>query len=82
MTRAAKLTMTQVKRAIQQCLSPDLLTKEWRDQVDPDNPVAGHCTVASEAFFHFAGGSLKIIFVIIIKSVLCFFPNVLGIVFN
>lgn len=50
-----KLTMTQVKHAIRQCLSPDLLTPEWRGQVDLSNKVAGHCTVASEAFFYFVG---------------------------
>lgn len=51
-----KLTMTEVKNAIRKCLSPDLLTPEWRAQVDLSNKVAGHCTVASEAFFYFVGG--------------------------
>jgi len=53
----SELTMTQVKNAIRKCLSPDLLSAEWRAQVDPAaNKVAGHCTVASEAFFYFVGG--------------------------
>ena len=46
-----------VKQAIIKSLSPDLLEKKWRLLVPPDAPaVAGHCAIASEAFYWLAGG--------------------------
>ena len=36
---------------IQKCLTPDLLKKEYRDD-NSDNPMFGHCYVASEALYH------------------------------
>lgn len=44
-----------LKRAslIQRSLTPDLLKKQFRGN---NHPLAGHCYVASEVFFHLAGG--------------------------
>ena len=39
--------------AIQRHLNPNLLSRKYRKQ---SNPLAGHCYVASEAFYHLAGG--------------------------
>jgi hypothetical protein len=39
--------------AIQQNLSADLLLPQYRNGT---NPLAGHCYVASETFYHLAGG--------------------------
>lgn len=51
------ITAAAVETAIRQSLSPDLLDAKWRALVGPDAPaVAGHCAVASEAFYHLAGG--------------------------
>jgi hypothetical protein len=50
-------TFDEIKRAIIASLSPDLLEKQYREQLSPDDPVeTGHCAVASEAFYHIAGG--------------------------
>jgi len=40
-------------QAIQKCLNSELLSPKYRGQ---SNPLAGHCYVASETFFHLAGG--------------------------
>lgn len=41
--------------AIQRNLTPDLInSKFWRDR-NKTNPMAGHCYVASEAYYHLAG---------------------------
>lgn len=51
------LTFDEIKRAIIASLSPDLLEKKYRDELSPgDPPETGHCAVASEAFYHIAGG--------------------------
>jgi hypothetical protein len=51
------LTFGEIKRAIIDSLSPDLLEKQYRLQLGPgDPPETGHCAVASEAFYHIAGG--------------------------
>lgn len=51
------LTFDEIKRAIVSSLSPDLLEKKYREQLSPDDPPeTGHCAVASEAFYHIAGG--------------------------
>jgi hypothetical protein len=50
-------TFDEIKRAIIASLSPDLLEKQYRDQLSPGDPIeTGHCAVASEAFYHIAGG--------------------------
>ncbi len=52
-----KLTYAQVKRAIIASLTADLLEPKWRALVSPDDPPeAGHCAVATEAFYYLAGG--------------------------
>lgn len=51
------LTFKDIKRAIIDSLSPDLLTPQYRAALSPDDPPeTGHCAVASEAFYHIAGG--------------------------
>jgi hypothetical protein len=51
------LTFAELKRAIIQSCTPDLLEKKYRDTLSPnDPPETGHCAVASEAFYHIAGG--------------------------
>ncbi len=51
------LTFEEIKHAIIASLSPDLLEKQYRDKLSPDDPPeTGHCAVASEAFYHIAGG--------------------------
>jgi hypothetical protein len=46
-----------IKRAIIDALTPDLLTAQYRAGLkDGDAPETGHCAVASEAFYHLAGG--------------------------
>jgi hypothetical protein len=51
------LTFDEIKRAIIASLSPDLLEKQYRDKLSPDDPPeTGHCAVASEAFYYIAGG--------------------------
>lgn len=48
---------TDIKRAIIDSLTPDLLTPQYRAGLMPHDPVeTGHCAVASEAFYHLAGG--------------------------
>jgi len=47
----------EIKRAIIAALTPDLLTPQYRAGLKNDDPVeTGHCAVASEAFYHLAGG--------------------------
>ena len=41
-----------VAEAIVLCLSDDLRRPPWRDHA---NPLAGHCYVASESYFHLVG---------------------------
>lgn len=51
------LTFKQIKSAIIDSLSPELLTPQYRAGLSPDDPVeTGHCAVASEAFYYLAGG--------------------------
>jgi hypothetical protein len=50
-------TFDEIRRAIIASLSPDLLERKYREQLAPDDPPeTGHCAVASEAFYHIAGG--------------------------
>ena len=54
---AKALTFSDIKRAIIDSLTPDLLEKKYAAQLSPDDPKeTGHCAVASEAFYHLAGG--------------------------
>jgi len=47
----------KIKQAIIDSLTPDLLEPKYRALLAPDDPVeTGHCAVASEAFYHLAGG--------------------------
>jgi hypothetical protein len=41
-------------RALQTCLTPDLLSPAWRQRAN--GPLSGHCYVASEAAWHMLGG--------------------------
>jgi len=51
------LTFEDIRRAIIASLSPELLEKKYAATLTPDDPVeTGHCAVASEAFYHLAGG--------------------------
>lgn len=51
------LTFRQIKQAIIDSLTPELLTPQYRAGLTPDAPPeTGHCAVASEAFYHLAGG--------------------------
>lgn len=51
------LTFKQIKRAIIDSLTPELLTAQYRAGLSTDDPVeTGHCAVASEAFYYLAGG--------------------------
>lgn len=53
----SQLTFAELKRAIIESCTPDLLEKKYREQLSPDDPrETGHCAVASEAFYHIAGG--------------------------
>ncbi len=47
--------MEELQSIIIQCLSPDLLKKEFRNQ---KHPLAGHCYVASEAYYHLSSENL------------------------
>jgi hypothetical protein len=40
-------------RAVREALTPDLLKSEY---ANGDRPFAGHCYVASEAYWHLSGG--------------------------
>ena len=40
--------------AIRAVLTPDLLKPQYRNH--PENPMFGHCYVASEALYHLCGG--------------------------
>lgn len=43
--------------AVRMSLTPDLLAPPYRARVEAGaNPMTGHCYVASEAYFHLAGG--------------------------
>jgi len=54
---AKPLTFGTIRRAIIDSLSPDLLEKKYAEQLTPDDPPeTGHCAIASEAFYHIAGG--------------------------
>jgi hypothetical protein len=51
------LRFSEIRAAIIASLTPDLLEKKYRAQLSPDDPPeTGHCAVASEAFYHLAGG--------------------------
>ena len=41
---------------IQESLTPDLLKKEYKNQ-NKDNPLFGHCYVATEVLFHLMGSN-------------------------
>jgi hypothetical protein len=47
----------EIKRAIIASLSPELLEKQYRESLEPGAPPeTGHCAVATEAYYHIAGG--------------------------
>ncbi len=51
------LTFHDLRQAIIESLTPDLLEKKYAAQLSPDDPKeTGHCAIASEAFYHLAGG--------------------------
>jgi len=51
------LGFSAIKKAIIASLSEDLLEPKYRATLAPDDPPeTGHCAVASEAFYHIAGG--------------------------
>lgn len=51
------LSFGDIRRAIIDSLTPDLLEKQYREQLTPaDPPETGHCAVATEAFYYIAGG--------------------------
>lgn len=51
------LSFDDIKKAIIESLTPDLLEKKYLALLDPNDPVeTGHCYVASEAFFYLIGG--------------------------
>ncbi len=51
------LTYVQIKRAIISSLDSSLLEKKYRELLKAgDPPEKGHCAVATEAFYHLAGG--------------------------
>lgn len=53
------LDFDDIKQAIIASLTPDLLSKEWRLRVSPDEPrESGHCAVATEAFYYLIGGKV------------------------
>jgi hypothetical protein len=45
------MDIAELMKKIQQCLTPDLLKKEYRAE-NSTNPMFGHCYVASEVLFH------------------------------
>jgi hypothetical protein len=47
--------MIDIINKVKQCLSPDLLRKEYLEE-NKTNPMAGHCYIATEAIFHILGG--------------------------
>lgn len=47
-------TFDAVGSSVRAALTPELLKPEYRDH---PRPYAGHCYVASEAYFHLMGGS-------------------------
>lgn len=51
------LPLDAIARRIQNVLTPDLLTPEWRarNAVPGVSPLTGHCYVATEAYWHAAG---------------------------
>ncbi len=44
--------MKKLIRKIQSSLTPDLLSKDWKNQ---SSPLEGHCYVAAEALWHLLG---------------------------
>lgn len=51
------LSFEDIRRAIIDSLSPELLEKKYAATLTAeDPPETGHCAVASEAFYHLAGG--------------------------
>jgi hypothetical protein len=46
--------MNELMDAIRAVLTPDLLKPQYRNH--PENPMYGHCSVASEALYHLCGG--------------------------
>ncbi len=55
--RFAILSTHDIKNALVSCLTPDLLEPKYRALVTADDPPeSGHCAVATEAFYHLAGG--------------------------
>lgn len=51
------LTFEQIKQAIIDSLTPELLNAQYRAGLSADDPAeTGHCAVASEAFYYLAGG--------------------------
>lgn len=50
------MTIVELVRRVQECLSPDLLKKNYLSR-NRDNPLFGHCYVASEALYHLLGDS-------------------------
>ena len=53
---ATKLELRRLASAIPPALTPDLLKKDRRAGYDPENPLKGHCYVASEAAYQELGG--------------------------
>ncbi len=49
-----RLTPAALADAIRAALTPDLVRPKYRGH--PENPMFGHCYVASEALFHLLGG--------------------------
>lgn len=57
----SKLTIHQIIETIRQSLSPDLLSNKWQiivDETGENNPVAGHCAIATEALYDILGGCM------------------------
>lgn len=46
------MTINELIKAIQMSLTPDLLKKKYRDGWDKNNPMFGHCYVATEALYY------------------------------
>jgi hypothetical protein len=52
--------MTQLKiisETLISCLTPDLLSSKWVQLADPNNPVSGHCAIATECMYDILGGA-------------------------
>ena len=51
------LFLEEIKDAVVESLSPDLLEKKYRARLSPSDPaVKGHCYVATEALYYLIGG--------------------------